>query len=195
MTSRTIDPPEQVSEGIAILSGIDWNRFQTLARVFSGRRIRLTYLKGMLEIMSPIGREHGVQKSTFGLLLETWLRLQQIRFYRTGGFTLESEGYSSAEPDESYCLHEKKAIPDLLIEVIVSSGSIDKHEANRPFAVPEIWFWQKGGLRVFCFDQGKYTESRQSLLLPGLDLALMEQCAAMEDQYEGVEVFRSRVAG
>ena len=194
MTSPAIEPTAHISEGVAHLSGIDWGRFKTLSRVFSGRRIRLTYLKGMLEIMSPISREHETRKSTLSLLLEAWLRRQHIRFYRTGGFTLESEGYSSAEPDESYSLHEPKDVPDLLIEVIVTSGSINKLEAYRPFQVPEVWFWKDGKLRVFCLEQGVYVETPRSQLLPTIDLELLADCAGLDDQYEGVELFEQRIA-
>lgn len=177
-------------EGVAVLPGVSWSQFETLAKVFQGRRIRLTYLQGILEIMSPISQEHESRKSSIGLLVETYFRAKGIRFYRTGGFTLKKPEYSSGEPDESYCLNTNKNTPDLLIEVIVSSGSINKLEIYKPFAVPEVWFWRKGKLRVFCFADGEYHESTASRLLPELDMNLLEACAAHVDQYEGIEAFQ-----
>lgn len=176
------------------MPGIDWPQFKTLSRGFSGRRIRLTYHKGMLEIMSPISREREVKKGALGLLLEAWFRSRGVRFYRTGGFTLEAEGQASGEPDESYCLHELKEVPDLLIEVIVSSGRIDTLEVYKPFHIPEVWFWREDRLRVFVLQDGDYREAAASVLLPDLDLALVQRSARCDDQFEAVAAFERALA-
>lgn len=67
-------------------------------------------------------------KSTLGLLLEAYMRVQGVRFYKRGGFTLEEPGYASGTPDESYCIGTDKETPDIVIEVIVTSGSINRRE-------------------------------------------------------------------
>lgn len=53
--------------------------------LLNNREVRLTYLSGVMEIMSPIGGEHEYVKSTLGLLLEAYMREKGIRFYKLGG--------------------------------------------------------------------------------------------------------------
>jgi Uma2 family endonuclease len=72
--------------------------------------------------MSPIGDRHEYVKTTMGYLLEAYMREKGIRFYGRGGFTLEAPGYASGTPDESYCIGSNKETPDIVIEIIVTSG-------------------------------------------------------------------------
>src|SRR5215475_6358656 len=44
----------QVAAQPAVLCGIDWRTYRRLQRAFAGRRFRLTYDRGTLEIMSPL---------------------------------------------------------------------------------------------------------------------------------------------
>ncbi|MEG4506483.1 Uma2 family endonuclease [Microcoleus sp. F6_B4] len=38
----------------------------------------------------------------------------------------------------------KKAIPDLAIEVVFTSGGIDKLQLYKRLGIPEVWFWEDG---------------------------------------------------
>jgi Uma2 family endonuclease len=89
------------------------------------QEVRLSYFAGVLEIMSPIGDKHETVKSTISVLLEAYMRDAGIRHYR-GGFTLEASGYASGTPDESYSIGKRRAVPDIVIEAIITSGSIDR---------------------------------------------------------------------
>ena len=63
-------------------------------------------------------------------------------FTPTGSMTLESEaGAVKREADESYKLTPESLRPDLAIEVIFTSGGIDKLEAYKRLAISEVWFW------------------------------------------------------
>ncbi|GAB1541485.1 hypothetical protein NUACC21_41560 [Scytonema sp. NUACC21] len=44
---------------------------------------------------------------------------------------------------ESYSIGTKKGVPDIVIEIIVTSGTIDRKELYKPKQVPEVWFWKK----------------------------------------------------
>lgn len=60
------------------------------------------------------------------------MRELNSRFYGRGGFTLEELGYASGTPDESYCIGSNKETPDIVIEIIVTSGTINrKSYSNR----------------------------------------------------------------
>lgn len=177
--------------GMVVLEDISWQQFRALEKVFGEVRYpRLTYFDGVLEIMAPPGREHETRNMTLVYLLEAYLREQGIRFYGHGSMRLRKTGRAGSEPDQSYCLETDKKTPDLLIEVIVTSGSIDKLNMYRVLKIPEVWFWKKGKLSVYGLQDREYAELSRSALLPDLDLALMQECAAMADQYDAVEHFR-----
>ena len=57
--------------------------------------------------------------------------------------TLESEtGLVKREADESYKLTPGKSRPDLVIEVVFSSGGIRKLEAYKRLKIAEVWCWE-----------------------------------------------------
>lgn len=176
---------------LVTLRGINWEQFKVIeSQLENKREIKLSYLAGVMEIMSPIGKTHEYIKSTLGLLLEAYMRSQNIRFYKRGGFTLEELGYAYCTPDESYCIGSDKEIPDIAIEIIVNSGTIDRRELYEPKKVPEVWFWKSDQLRVFHItESGEYEEVSKSEFFPELDLDLLVKYVRYSDQYDAVNEF------
>ena len=187
-------PPQD--EKLVTLHDISWEQFKAIeAQLQNNRGVRLTYLSGVMEIMSPIGGRHERVKRTLGLLLEAYMRERGIRFYASGGFTLEQEGYASGTPDESYCIGTDKEIPDIVIEIIITSGTINRRELFKPKKVPEIWFWKSNQLRVFHWKEGEYEEVSRSTFFPNLDLALLLRYIEHPDQYDAVQEFEAVIQG
>lgn len=181
-------PPQD--ERLVTLPSITWEQFKAIeAQLQNNRGVRLTYLSGVMEIMSPIGGRHERVKRTLGLLLEAYMREKGIRFYASGGFTLEQEGYASGTPDESYCIGTDKEIPDIVIEIIITSGTIDRKELYKPLRVPEVWFWRSNQLRIFHLQGEDYQEVSRSEFFPELDKALLLRYIAHPDQYDAVNEF------
>jgi Uma2 family endonuclease len=181
-------PPQD--EKLVTLHDISWEQFKAIeAQLQNNRGVRLTYLSGVMEIMSPIGGRHERVKRTLGLLLEAYMRERGIRFYASGGFTLEQEGYASGTPDESYCIGTDKEIPDIVIEIIITSGTLDRKELYKPLRVPEVWFWRSNQLRIFHLQGEDYQEVNRSEFFPELDKALLLRYIAHPDQYDAVNEF------
>lgn len=198
MNSQLLDKPSRkpTEEKLVTLYGISWEKFKVIeAQLEDNRDVKLSYLSGVLEIMSPVGEEHEYIKSTLGLLLEVYMRKKDIRFYKRGGFTLETPGSASGTPDESYSIGSKKSVPDIVIEIIVTSGTINRTELFKPNKVPEIWFWKSNQLRVFCLKEGEYEEVSRSNLFPDLDLALLLYYLGYPDQYDAVQEFQAAIQG
>jgi Uma2 family endonuclease len=148
MSIPLVDTP--IEEKLVTLYDVSWEQFKGIeAQLKDNRNVRLSYLSGLLEIMSPIGEKHESVKSTLGLLLEAYMRVHGIRFYRRGGYTLEAPGYASGTPDESYSVGTCGEVPDIVIEVIVTSGTIDRKDLYRPKRIPEVWFWKSDQIRIF----------------------------------------------
>jgi Uma2 family endonuclease len=174
-----------------LLEGISWQRFEQISACFEdSRAVRLTYIAGDLEIMSPIGEQHEALKSNLSILLESYLELKSVRFYRRGGFTLREPGLSAGEPDESYCIGSNKLIPDLVIEVVVTNPVLSKLPLYRAKQIPEVWIWEQDALRIWTLEEGNYRESRVSGLFPTLDVEIFMRHVRMPDQYDAVRAFR-----
>lgn len=180
-----------VEEKLVTLKDVTWEQFKGIeAQLIDNRSVRLSYLSGILEIMSPVGPLHEYVKRTLGYLLESYMRFLGMRFYGKGGFTLEKKGYASGTPDESYCIGTDKETPDILIEIIVTSGTINRRELYKPKRVPEVWFWKSDTIRIFHFnEQGEYEEVNRSSFFPDLDPNLLLQYITMSDQYDAVQEF------
>ena len=173
------------------LHSVSWEQFETIESALEGiAGVRLTYLDGILDIMTPLSPEHEDFKSTIGRLLEAYLREKGVRFYVRGGPTLGSRVVGArGEPDESYNLETKKAVPDIAIEVVITSGGVNKLTKYKRWHVPEVWFWQKGQLSVYHLRDEEYKEITRSEFVPELDLALLVAKANMSDQYDAVNEF------
>jgi Uma2 family endonuclease len=171
------------------LYGISWRQLKTLEAAFSEvAGVRFFYLDGALEITTTTA-ESEEDKSTIGLLIEAYMREKNIRFYGRGGPTLGSEEKRGRkEPDESYNLQTKKAVPDLVIEVIFTSGGIDKLEFYKRIGVPEVWFWEDGTINIYYLGE-EYEKVNGSMLLPELDLEMLVKYINYYDQYDAVSEF------
>jgi Uma2 family endonuclease len=186
---------EPLEETLLTLKDVTWEKFKGIeALLQDNRNVRLSYLSGILEIMSPIGDKHEKVKSTLGLLLEAYMKELGIRFYRRGGFTLEEPGYASGTPDESYNIGIEREEPDIVIEVIITSGTINRKELYKPKRIPEVWFWKSNTIKIFRLNAaGEYEEVSRSGFFPNLDPALLLQYIAMPDQYDAVQQFTQAI--
>lgn len=163
--------------------GVSWAEFQrALEERGEHSAPRMAYLEGTLEIMSP-GQRHEWIKGVIGRLVEVWCLDHGIEFTTLGGWTLQDEAVSrGVEPDECYLFdlpREKATRPDLAIEVIWTSGRINKLEIYRKLAVQEVWIWRRGKLTAHALRGEHYVPMSESRVLPGIDL---QQIAALLDQ-------------
>lgn len=178
-----------VTDSCLTLREVSWSEFESLEAAFeSVGGIKFAYLDGILEIMT-VSPEHEETKGTIRALLEAYLREKSIRFYIKGSPTLGSKELGvRKEPDESYNFLTKKAIPDLAIEVVFTSGGIDKLQLYKRLGIPEVWFWEDGVLSIYCLRE-EYEKVDRSELLPELDIALLVRYITYFDQYDAVTEF------
>jgi Uma2 family endonuclease len=178
-----------------VLYGVSWQQYETLRQTLEEvPGTRMTYLDGTLEIMTP-SPEHESVKATIGTLLDVYLIQKRIRFYKCGSPTLKNQDkVRGKEPDESYNLGTKKNIPDLAIEIVVSSGSLDILSVYQGLGVPEVWLWKNSQLSIYCLHSQSYEQISKSELLPELDLALLVKYLNYPDQYDAIIEFRNAIA-
>ena len=158
-----------------VIHDVPWHVYVSLRDSLDDRdsHLRLTYLRGELELMSP-SNEHEESKGLIGHLLEVYCVEKGIEVYVQGSTTYRDErAERGLEPDESYSFGTRKDIPDLAIEVVHSRWRVDKLEVYRGLGVPEVWVLRGGAIQVHRLHEGKYVEAPRSVALPALDLELL----------------------
>ncbi len=172
----------QQGETRVVQDGMGWQDYLALDAIRDERGgFRVAFLDGVIELLFP-SFEHEIRKSNVGVLLEAWFLENDIDFTIHGSTTLRNDiKQAGKEPDESYAFGDQRQDrPDLAIEVAITSGGIDTLEIYRRWAIPEVWIWQKGVLKVFVFKVDTYAQAAQSRWFPELDLALVAECAKIE---------------
>jgi Uma2 family endonuclease len=115
-------------------------------------------------------------------------------FTPTGSMTLESEaGAVKREADESYKLSPNRVRPDLVIEVVVTSGGINKLEAYRRLKIPEVWFREDGVLEIYHLRGSDYLEYEKiatSEEVKGIDIELLLRCISMANHVDAIRTFQ-----
>jgi Uma2 family endonuclease len=163
-----------VDDHIVLLRNATWSDYQRMLELRGERPVpRVAYLNGVLQLMSP-SREHEEIKSMIGNLIEAWCLARGVEFRVFGSWTLENrEEERGVEPDECYVFSDDAdpKQPDLAIEVIWTSGGLDKREIYRALGVKELWFWRRGKITAYALRGGRYEEIPASLVLAGIDLA------------------------
>lgn len=198
-----IDEPELARIGdpeeILVASDVDWQTYEALLqKLEDNSHYRVAYLNGILEIVSPSIRHEKIKKR-LATLLERYLLLQQIPHLPMGSVTLRNPlKNAGAEPDECYCIGSEKNIPDLAIEVNITSGNINKLETYQQLGVAEVWFWESNRLRIYHLREATalnfplthgYEGLERSELLPNLDIALLSDCLLVADQLRSLQEF------
>lgn len=171
-----------------VLHGVTWGRYVVIRELLEDQRgLRMTYLEGTLEIMSP-STEHERDKKFIARLIETWAVAKRIRINGYGSATFRKEAEQrGAEPDECYVVGGLlQEVPDIAVEVMVTSGGIDKLAVYAGLGVPEVWFYQRGRFSIHRLGATGYELVLRSALLPDLDLEVLARFAAYEDQTDAV---------
>jgi Uma2 family endonuclease len=178
-----------------ILHGVSWQQYKAIeANLESVSAVRLSYFHGVLEFMT-ISAEHEDINSLIGTLIELYLLDIGMRYYRRGGPTLKQEPDVELIPDETFHFGLKKAVPDLAIEVVITSGSTAKLKGYKTLGVREVWFWKNQKLSLYYLTEAGYQEITQSQLLPELNLELLTRCANISDQFDAINEFRQAAEG
>jgi len=167
------DPEER-----RIITGISWQQYESLSgEIGDSLAYLVSYFEGVLEIVAP-SRRHEREKSRIGDLLLIYFLETNTEYFPMGSTTLRNlESQAAAEPDESYCIGFEKPLPDLVIEVIITSGSINRLELYQKLGIQEVWFWQNSQLTIYCLKQSTqtsaYEKTTRSEILPNLDINLL----------------------
>jgi Uma2 family endonuclease len=176
-----------------VMYGVPWAHYAAIAALRGEKAVpRIAFLDGAMELMSP-SRTHESIKSYLGILIEAYALARGIRFSPYGSWTLRQPESAGAEPDECYLFgSQEREVPDLVIEVVWTSGGINKLEIYRRLRVPEVWFWNKPNqIDIQRLVGDRYERVESSAFLPGLDVALLCTLLDQPTAFDAVQALRA----
>lgn len=141
-----------------VVTYTDWEGYLKFLDAVGEGHTRVTYDRGKLELMSP-GRKHEKRKSAYRALLEALMNHKRVVYENGGCMTFRRQDLDRGlEPDECCWIQHVQAVsggeeydplaqppPDLVLEVDVSSSSIDRVDIYRAMRVPEVWVCSREG--------------------------------------------------
>lgn len=192
------------TEQRVILPSVSWQQFeQLLVELGQERQTRLTYLRGKLEMMTPIEAHERCSKLIDSLILVLVDELA-IPLTSITPVLLKHEALSCAtEPDACYYLEDRSLRsadqidlsqdfpPDLLVEVALTRSNLDKLPIYATLGIPEVWRYittagddvLKGDLLMYQLQDDRYIERSHSAAFPTLRadrvLEFLEQSDSM----------------
>jgi len=175
MSTGAIAPESRV-----LLHHATWQQYVQLRDADDNRNTRMTFDRGSLEFMSPTGL-HESLKMLIGQCVAIWILERRIPIKSCGSTTFRREDMKRGlEPDNCYYVQNESRVrgqneidltidppPDLVIEIDVTSSSINRFSIYAAFGVPEIWRWHKDELNLFSLESGRYVKTTASRALPG----------------------------
>jgi Uma2 family endonuclease len=185
---------------IVCLHDVAWADYERLLAIRGDHSVpRYAYLEGELEIMSP-SRTHESIKSVIGCLVEAWCLEQGIDFSTLGAWTLQDKALRvGVEPDECYVFgnapEPEAERPHLAIEVVWTSGGIDKLRAYQQLGVQELWFWARGRIQIYELRDKAYVPIAQSRVLPGIELRQLERYIELPTTSQAIREYRAALRG
>ncbi len=139
--------------GRLLLAGVDWQTYDRLLHVFDERRrLRITYDRGALEIMT-LSPRHERLKHLLGLLVLALAEGFGVQVAGFGSMTFRRRRRQRGlEPDECFWIQNEARVrgkdhvdlrsdppPDLVIEVDIRSSSLNRMGIYADLGVPEVW--------------------------------------------------------
>jgi Uma2 family endonuclease len=165
-----------------ILHNTSWETYERLMEERGESKVpRFAYDRGELEIMSP-SAEHESIAYYIGLLVAVFAEEAGVDVYGVGSTTFDREDLGCGfEPDACFYVRNAERIrgkpridlvldppPDLLIEVDITSPSLDKFSIYARASIPEIWRHDGERLAIFELRGEEYIEVAESITLPAL---------------------------
>jgi Uma2 family endonuclease len=188
-----VQEPKHTDEHRILLSNVPWPAYVAFRDSLHSRGVRMTYLKGSLEIMRS-SRQHEVGTTQIARLLELFCLERDIPLYGYGSTTLRKEEEERGlDPDECYCRDRDAEVPDLALEVIVTNPLLDKLEVYRGLGVGEVWIYKDHRVEVRVLRADRYVRAERSELFPEVDLEAIARYAALSDQHAALRSFRDEL--
>ncbi len=200
-------PPETRT----LIDNVRWETYVALAEDRRGNVPRITYDRGLMELMSP-KKEHEKVKTLLGRLVAAFAEVKEIDIESVASTTFRRQDLDRGfEADESFYITHAETIraqdeidlavdppPELVIEVEITASAIRKLELFAKLGVTEVWRHDGEQLRVFGLVGEIYQEVFESVALPGFPLPAAQEIVRKRNtvgEIVLVKAFRESIQG
>jgi Uma2 family endonuclease len=166
-----------------VLHNISWEQYERFLDDLGDRSsARMAYDSGTLEIMTPLP-EHEYFKEAIGDAVKDAAEELEIDYESYGSTTWRKQiTLAGAEPDNCFYfqnealvrgrldlnLNRGDPLPDLILEIDMTSKSLDRFPIYARLEVPELWCYDNGMLNIYHLQGDRYIQAQVSLALPQL---------------------------
>lgn len=187
-SAEQLTPPSELGHRF-ILRGVSWATYQRLLDDFKdSHAAHFAYDRGVLEIM-VLSTKHERPNRTLALLVEVLAEELNMDVQRLGSTTFTREDLDKGfEPDSCFYIQNEARVrgkdeidlavdppPDLVIEIDITSPSLNKFPIYARIGVPEIWRYDGRQVQMFVLANGEYIHIEQSTIFPLLSNAVATQ--------------------
>lgn len=167
-----------------VFYGAKWAAYDKILEIVGSHRIRVSYDRGKLELMSPL-QVHEVYKTLFGRLFDALMTELDIPMKALGSTTFRREDVEGGlEPDQCYYFASAARVrswwtldlaidppPDLAIEIEITNSATDRMHIYAGLRIPEVWRFNGEHLIVHRLRRdGGYRVAPRSVELPFVPL-------------------------
>ena len=156
------------NDQILTITGASWSDYQNFASPeYPGYRV--SYFAGEITIVSP-GRNHERIAAVVDRLIIAYCEKYALQDFPFGQTRLNAWGQAGKEPDLAYAFDRDTDLPDLVVEVIFSSGDTETLKSSyQQIGVKELWIWKENEISFYFLENDKYIAIAQSNVLSELD--------------------------
>lgn len=178
---ETLKTPPPAGQTV-LLNHISWKTYESLLEDhLDSSAPRFAYDRGVLEIMSP-SPEHERANRNLAMLVEVFFEEWEVDIGNFGSTTYKREDIERGfEPDSCFYVENEPLVrdkdrldldvdppPDLVIEIDVTSFSMNKLPLYASIGVPEVWRYEDAEIEILLLDGGSYRKSPESRCLSGI---------------------------
>jgi Uma2 family endonuclease len=171
-----------------IYYGVSWDTYlQLLEELGDDRSVRLTFNRGVLEIMSP-KRLHEQLTRLIDMVVTLLAFEMGLNVDNCGAMTLRvAAAERGGEPDSCFYVANEAAVravdeidlqvhppPDIVLEVDITSPSLDKFGLYLAARVPEVWRYDGAHMSFHALTEDRYEDASHSLCFPHMSAEMLE---------------------
>jgi Uma2 family endonuclease len=166
-----------------ILRHKTWEDYEDLLAIRQDKNLSKLYFNAKtqeIRLISPLA-SHGKRVDTLRDLVKALLNFEGKDWDCFNPITLKQLKRAGVEPDTCFYIENRQVIlgkerinltvdppPDLVIEVDFTS--VTNLGSYSPLAIPELWIYSPGDLKIYIFENDDYQEKSQSNLFKHWDI-------------------------
>jgi Uma2 family endonuclease len=173
--------------------GVSWDTYvQLLEELGDDKGVRLTFNRGVLEIMSP-KRLQGQITRLVDMVVTLLAFELGLNVDNCGAMTLRIvSAQRGGEPDSCFYIANEAAVrgveeidlqvhppPDVVLEVDITSPSLDKFGLYLAARVPEVWRYDGAPMCFHVLAEAQYETASHSVCFPHLAAQMLERYLAI----------------